>query len=129
MTGAGAVRTAGVDWSGAREPDAQRRHIWVAVVEGGELVELSAGRTREETVEHLVALAERPAPDGTVPDGTAPGFVAGLDFSFGFPEWFARAHGCADGPASWALAARDGERWLRDCLPPFFGAPGDPAAA
>jgi Protein of unknown function (DUF429) len=119
VTGGGRVRTAGVDWSGARDPEAQRRHIWVAVVEGGELVELSAGRTREETVEHLVAVAARPAEDGTVPR-----FVAGLDFSFGFPEWFARAHGCADGPASWALASRDGEGWLRDCAPPFFGARG-----
>jgi PAS domain-containing protein len=113
------VRTAGVDWSGARAVEAQRRHIWVAVVEDGELVELSAGRTREETVEHLVATAARPAAGGAVP-----ATVAGLDFSFGFPEWFARAHGCGDGPASWALAARDGEGWLRDCAPPFFGARG-----
>ena len=99
------------------------------MVEGGELVELSAGRTREETVEHLVALAARPAPDGTVPDGTVPAFVAGLDFSFGFPEWFARAHGCADGPASWALAARDGEALAPRLPPAVLRRPGDPAAA
>src|SRR5579859_7122745 len=114
------TRTAGrfvaVDWSGARDERAQREHIWVAVVEDGVLVELRAGRTREETVEHLLA-----APGPTPPGGPAVEQVVGLDFSFGFPAWFARAHGCGDGPAAWALAARDGERWLRECPPPFFG--------
>ncbi len=104
-----------VDWSGARDVRAQHEHIWVAVVEDGHLVELSAGRTREETVEHLLA------EPGKAPSGPE---VVGLDFSFGFPEWFARAHGCPDGRSAWALAARDGERWLRDCPPPFFGPKG-----
>ena len=40
--------------------------------------------------------------------------VVGLDFCFGFPEWFVRGEmGCADAPAFWDLVAREhGERWL-----------------
>jgi len=93
--------------------------VWVAVVEDGELVRLTAGRTRDETVEHLAAEAAQPGRDGE-PVTT----VAGLDFSFGFPAWFALEHGCEDGPASWRLAAERAEEWLADCPPPFFGARG-----
>ncbi|HZP27845.1 MAG TPA: hypothetical protein VFC99_02740 [Acidimicrobiia bacterium] len=113
------VRTVGVDWSGAVDPAVQRRCIWVAAVEDGEVVEVSAGRTREETVEHLAELARgsgrtaRPVPT-----------LAGLDFSFGFPAWFAREHGARSGPEVWELAAARGGSWLRDCPPPFFGLRG-----
>jgi hypothetical protein len=115
----GATRAVGVDWSGARDAGAQRRTIWVAVVEGGELVGLSAGRTREETLAHLEVVAARPAPDGR-----EVATLIGLDFSFGFPGWFAREHGCDDGPASWRVAAGRGEEWLATCPAPFFGAGG-----
>jgi hypothetical protein len=114
-----AARAVGVDWSGARDAGTQRRTIWVAVVEGGDLVSLSAGRTREETLAHLDAVAARPDPDGR-----EVATLVGLDFSFGFPSWFAREHNCGDGPASWRVAADRGEEWLANCPAPFFGARG-----
>jgi hypothetical protein len=107
------TRFVAVDWSGARDEAAQRRHIWTATVVGGELADLHAGCTREETVEHLLGLGA-----GGLP------VVAGLDFSFGFPAWFARAHGCTTGPDAWALAEGAADEWLRGCPPPFFGARG-----
>jgi hypothetical protein len=94
------VRTIAVDWSGARDP---RRTLWLAEACAGELVRIEAGRTREELVEHLLEEAARD-----------PALVVGLDFAFGFPEWFARA------PEAWTRAAADGEAWLRDPRPPFW---------
>ncbi len=107
------TRFVAVDWSGARDLPSQRERIWVAVVEGGELVELSAGRTRDETVDYVAALATAADPA-----------VVGLDFSFGFPEWFAREHGCDDAAGVWQLAAERGDEWLRACPAPFFGLRG-----
>jgi hypothetical protein len=107
------ARFVAVDWSGARDERAQRRHIWTATVEGATLTDLSAGRTREETVDRLLGFGA---------DGTE--VMVGLDFSFGFPEWFARAHDCDSGSDGWSLAARCADDWLRDCPPPFFGPRG-----
>ena len=56
-------------------------------------------------------------------------FVAGFDFSFGLPEWFAREHGCATIDDVWALAARDGERWLAPDPAVLAGALRRPAAS
>ena len=53
--------------------------------------------------------------------------IAGFDFSFGVPEWFAREHGCTTIDEVWALAARDGERWLAP-TPPFWRTRCDGAA-
>jgi hypothetical protein len=104
-------RVIAVDWSGALR-GAERR-IWLA--EHGErgLVRLEAGRSRAQLTRHLIECAE-----------TTPGLLVGLDFAFGFPRWFAESRGHADGRALWAEAAVEGERWLRDCLPPFWGRPG-----
>jgi len=88
-----------VDWSGARRP----KGIWLAVVREGRLAESRALPTREEAVRCVL--------------DAAPPVVAGFDFSFGVPEWFARANGCASIDDVWALAARDGERWLRPTAP------------
>lgn len=109
------MRAVAVDWSGARDPAVQRRAIWVAEADDGRLRTLTAGRTREETVAHLLNLA-----------GTAADSVIGLDFSFGFPEWWAHAHDAAGGPDMWRVAADDGEGWLADCAPPFWGRAGRP---
>jgi len=95
-----------VDWSGARSRAAQRRGIWVAVVRDGTLVESRNGWTREQAVE---LVANTPAP-----------VYAGFDFSFGVPEWFALEHGCRTVDEVWALAAREGDRWLRTPMPPFW---------
>ena len=111
----GRVRAVALDWSGAADPLTQRRRIWVAVAEDGRLVSLTAGRTRLEAVDHLLGILER---------GEAT--VAGLDFAFGFPEWWSRATGATDGPSLWGVAAEFGEEWLAACAPPFWGRPGRP---
>jgi hypothetical protein len=48
----------------------------------------------------------------------------GLDFAFSFPAWFLRERACADVTALWRLVAVEGEHWLADCVPPFWGRPG-----
>lgn len=93
-----------IDWSGAQSPAGQRAGICIAATRGG-AIETTVGVTRVETIEFVEQLR-----------GPA---VVGFDFSFGFPEWFAVEHGCATIAEVWALAARDGERWLRPA-PPFW---------
>ena len=101
-----------VDWSGAAQGAAAR--IWLAQVIDGVLVDLHDGRSRAQVVADLVALRDR-CPQG---------LVAGLDFSFSFPEWFLRERHCATVDELWATVEREGERWLADCAPPFWGRPG-----
>jgi predicted nuclease with RNAse H fold len=88
-----------IDWSGARRPVG----IWLAVMRRGELVESRPVATREEAVDYVRQ--------------SAPPVVAGFDFSFGLPEWFAREHGCTTIDDVWALAEREGERWLSPSAP------------
>jgi hypothetical protein len=88
-----------VDWSGARRP----KGIWLAVVRDGRLVESRALRTREDAVRYVLE--------------SEPPVVAGFDFSFGLPEWFARVNGCTSIDDVWALAACEGEQWLRPTAP------------
>jgi hypothetical protein len=94
----------GIDWSGARDRSAQVAGIRCAEMRAEGCL-LSGGRTRAEMVDELIR-SEGPV-------------LAGLDFSFGFPAWFARAHGCATIDDVWTLAALDGEAWLR-AEPPFW---------
>jgi len=107
------MRVLAVDWSGALAPSQQRRSIWVAEALAGSLLSLAAGRTRDETVDHLL-------------EATAhhPDTLIGLDFAFSFPEWWMRRIACADGPAVWEMATKLGEEWLAACQPPFWGRPG-----
>lgn len=100
-----------VDWSGALA--GARRRIWLAEVRDGTLVRLEDGRERAEVVADVVETGLG-----------SPSLVVGLDFAFGFPAWWTREQGCADAPALWAHAAREGERWLSACEPPFWGRPG-----
>jgi hypothetical protein len=109
------VRVVAVDWSGSANPSAERRAIWTAEALDGELVRLENGRTREEVADHVLALAT-----------TDPELVVGFDFSFSLPAWFFAAHGFSTVDELWAAAARDGERWLSECEPPFWGRPGRP---
>jgi hypothetical protein len=95
-----------VDWSGAKRTG-PASGIWVAVVERGRLV-------RSE------AVANREAAEALVQSSAAP-VLAGFDFSFGFPAWFARQHGCVTIADVWSMAERDGEEWLtRPPTPPFW---------
>jgi hypothetical protein len=100
-----------VDWSGRRS--GERRYLWLAEAADGSLLRLECGRTRAELVAELVARAtEDPAP------------VVGFDFSFSLPVWFLDRDGHQEAGDLWAAATRDGERWLRECEPPFWGRPG-----
>jgi hypothetical protein len=95
-----------IDWSGAKDRRSQTDGIRVAVVRDGTYWELSGGRTRDETIDYVLRWCDPPV-------------LIGFDFSFGFPMWFAREHGCATVDDVWALAAREGERWLAP-EPPFW---------
>ena len=101
-----------VDWSGAAT--GASTHIWLAHVIDGELAALRNGRSRQEVVDDLVALRTR----------SPGGLVVGLDFSFSFPAWFLRAQRCATVGELWEAAEREGERWLSECVSPFWGRPG-----
>jgi hypothetical protein len=103
------VRILAVDWSGNASRSAARRCIWIAEARDGLVTRLEGGRDREETVDFLLAEAARD-----------PALVVGLDFAFGLPEWFARAHGASNGRDVWQLVERRGEEWLRDPAPPFW---------
>jgi hypothetical protein len=100
-----------VDWSGRRA--GERRHLWTAEAHDGALLRLEAGRTRAEVIDELVARANE-----------SPGVVVGFDFSFSLPKWFLRERGYDDARALWDAATVDGERWLRECEPPFWGLTG-----
>jgi hypothetical protein len=101
-----------VDWSGAA--DGAATHIWLAHVRHGQLIDLHNGRDRTEVVDDLIALRHS-SPDG---------LTVGLDFSFSLPEWFVRQHACPTIDDFWILVEREGERWLAECSPPFWGRPG-----
>ena len=102
-----------VDWSGDSTASGQRRHIWMATAHDGVLTELSAGRTRQQVVDALLARAE------LVTD-----LVVGLDFAFSYPAWFLTDRGLGSAPELWELVAEQGEAWLASCQPPFWGRPG-----
>ncbi len=102
------VRVFAVDWSGARVGAAAR--IVVAEADpGGHLVDLRRGLDRAAAIGHLVRAAER----GPV--------VAGLDFAFGLPAWYAAAVGARTGPDLWKIVADRGEEWLATIRAPFWG--------
>lgn len=106
------MRVLAVDWSGAlRAPERSIRVAEATASGPGRAVlrSVRGGLDRAGVVEHVLAVA-----------ATGP-LVAGLDFSFALPAWFARERGCGDVADLWALVARDGEAWLADERPPFWG--------
>jgi hypothetical protein len=105
------VTVVAVDWSGRRS--GERRYLWLAEAADGELLRLECGRTRDELVAELVARGSDDPPP-----------VVGFDFSFSLPAWFLDREGHREAAELWAAAAADGERWLRECPPPFWGRPG-----
>lgn len=105
------MRTFAVDWSG--DDRGAHRRIRVAEARPGRLLSVRGGLDRDGVGELLLGLR----------DGDDP-VVVGMDFSFGLAGWFATAHGATSLPQVWALAATDGERWLRECPTPFWGRPG-----
>jgi hypothetical protein len=101
-----------VDWSGAQV--GSTRHIWLAHVHRGELVELANGRTRAQVAQYLIDL-KRQCPMG---------LIVGLDFSFSLPAWFVRHLGHRSAVELWQQVSAEGEKWLAACAPPFWGKPG-----
>lgn len=106
-------RIIAVDWSGAISGAESK--IWLAEVDprSGEVIRLEAGRSRAALADHLIDDARRD-----------PDLIVGVDFAFSLPMWFLRLRGLHDATELWDLAAIEGERWLKECTPPFWGLPG-----
>jgi hypothetical protein len=100
-----------VDWTGALS--GERTKLWLAQARHGKLERLECGRTRAELVAHLIELAQADRQ-----------LAVGFDFSFSLPAWFLRHHGLNHARELWHLAAREGESWLREVPPPFWGRAG-----
>ena len=103
--------TVAVDWSG-RKTGADKV-IAVAEVRGGQLTRVVDGLSREQVITDLISLKE-----------TGVDLVVGFDFSFSLPSWFVQEQGLSSAPQLWDLASREGERWLAECEPPFWGRKG-----
>jgi hypothetical protein len=93
-----------VDWSGAKT---RPKGIWITAIANGQVIRNRPATSREEAIDDVTST------EGPV--------VAGFDFSFGVPEWFAREQGCSAIDDVWKLAERDGEKWLGPPpTPPFW---------
>jgi len=91
-----------IDWSGARG-DGRHAGIWITALRGDEIIVDRGSWSRGEAFEFV--------------QGVKAPVVAGFDFSFGVPAWFARELGCTTIDQVWQHAARDGERWLTPIAP------------
>lgn len=100
-----------IDWSGALAGAATR--IWMGSARDGVLQALHAPGSRSVVQSLLLARRSVSAP-----------VLVGLDFAFGLPSWYCAERGWRDVNEVWAAAAAEGEAWLRDCRPPFWGRPG-----
>jgi hypothetical protein len=95
-----------VDWSGATRATG----VWLAAIRDGDLVDDRPIATREQAIEAVLA--------------TNDPVVAGFDFSFSYPAWVGRWHGWLHAPDGWPFVATEGESWLRESPPPFWGYAG-----
>jgi hypothetical protein len=102
-------RIIAVDWSGRVDSPGQRRHIWVAECREGVFLPLQSRRTRAEVCEWLIN-----------EKAITPSMLVGLDFAFSCPQWFVKNYG-ETAPEFWRHVADNGEVWLRECNPPFWG--------
>ena len=102
-------RILAIDWSGSAAVRDQRQHIWMDDWHRGTIT-LTSGRTRDETTAVVIAASRE-----------TPALVVGIDFAFCYPEWFLTAQGCSTAAAMWQQATLEGDRWLRECEPPFWG--------
>ncbi len=101
-----------VDWSGAKQCSGK---IWIAHVSDGQVHKLEPAKSREDAVEWLLRRLDK-----------NPRTVVGLDFAFSFPVWFLRERFFRNAFELWDAVAREGEQWLQQCQPPFWGRPGKP---
>jgi hypothetical protein len=107
------VQVLAADWSGKLER--AEEFIWLAEVRDGQLTSLENGRSADELVEHLIAVAH-----------DQPRTVVGLDFAFSFPRWWCDQQGWRHPRQVWKAMAADGDRLLGRCEPPFWGRTGMP---
>ena len=82
----------------------------MAVIDDGVFRALENGRSRLGVRDELIRLRRK-----------AGRLVVGIDFAFGFPQWYAEANGWKCGRDIWRAAHRDGESWLASGAPPFWG--------
>ncbi len=111
------MRIFAIDWSGRSGSD-QGRALWLAEAVNRKLVRLEAGRSRDETVELLIAEANRNLE-----------LIVGLDFAFSLPEWYLRDRALTT-RALWARLAAEEltprmrslglARWMNSPEPPFW---------
>ena len=101
-----------IDWSGAGDK-ASPTGLAEVDASTGEVLRLESGWSRGALADYAIEASRR-----------NPELVVGLDFAFSLPRWFAHERGIPDGAALWDLVASEGERWLSDCSPPFWGRPG-----
>ena len=111
------TRVIAVDWSGRSGAD-QRRALWLAEAVNHELIRLEAGRSREETVELVIAEADQDSE-----------LIIGLDFAFSLPEWYLRDRSLTP-QALWARLADQAltprmrslglAQWMNSPDPPFW---------
>lgn len=104
------IQAIAVDWSGDKDARNARSKYWVAEANKDTELTLKNGRTREELIAYLIEKTKR---QRTI--------VVGLDFAFSFPGWFLKANCLMTGPELWECAEHEGEIWLKDCPPPFWG--------
>lgn len=106
------MRIVAIDWSG--DVSNAPKKIWRADFENGLPISVPKnGRGADETAEDLCRLAQKTRD-----------LVVGLDFAFSFPHSYCQEMGWQTGLDVWSAAESDGEYWLRDCPPPFFGRKG-----
>ena len=99
-----------IDWSGAKQPKAK---LWLAEVNRGELRRLLPLSSREEAAAEIIRYCKQ-----------THSAIIGLDFAFSMPAWFLATNRLSTAFDLWALAEKEGERWLNECPPPFWGRPG-----
>jgi hypothetical protein len=101
-------QVAALDWSGRLGGGA--RTSWLARADVTGLFELSPGWSAERVLEWLRA-----------EQGRGSRLAVGLDFAFSLPAWWLAERDLRSGRELWALAALEGERWLREGEWPFWG--------
>lgn len=99
-----------IDWSGAKKPVGK---IWLAEADTDGLRRLEPFPSREAVIDAVLDYGRT--------DRRA---IAGFDFSFSLPTWFQDKLGLVSGPSLWSTVRDQGEDWLRECAPPFWGRPG-----
>jgi hypothetical protein len=112
------TRYLAIDWSGALDPAYQRKGIWIADLWLNDLnldtlpqpPTLRSGESRVAVEALLIKIAQQ-----------TPATIAGIDFSFSYPQAFLHQLGCRSALELWDHITREGENWLTTPHPCFWG--------